>query len=504
MSTESGAAGATGALSGAGGTVRSGAGGTVRNGAGGFLALAGIAEHLEGSAEGDHWAQAGLVGDGVCLAQGYLSEAWATPIIAAGLVVLTGYNLACGFPFTPDVGDKFAHGAAKFGEIGQALDAARPTEDWTGSGSDSYLQRSRDQRERAQRMADADEQLRTILADQARQISAARDVADQSATVLGLSIPVALALLAFGPLGFVDSELVQITAVAAALGVATPAMEKLMNVATVNAARILTVAGEYSRVSAEASRSGPVTGFGPSPTDISPPAAPHPTSPPAARPDPVGAPPSGGTPGGPGAPSGGFPAGGAAPGADSGDGAVSSGGGAAPGGGSPGGLGRGGGASLEGAVTSPPALAAAPASIPVAPAAAGAGAPSGGLPGGAPGGGGPGLLGAMLGPATQAATQALGQAGQGTLPVPAASGAAPGPGTAPGTRPAALVSGDQPAEAAKDDAPPDDQKAADGAGPGGQGTRAPIHVEIELDPNQVTEPVHVVLDPKNTAPGPTV
>jgi hypothetical protein len=113
-------------------------------------------------------------------------------------------------------------------------------------------------------------------------------------------------------------------------------------------------------------------------------------------------------------------------------------------------------------------------------------------------------LGSLLGPAAQAATQALGQTGQGIPPVPAASGAAPGQGAAPGTRPATLVSGDQPAEAAKDDAPPDDQKVAEGAGPGGQGTRAPIHVEIELDPNQVTEPVHVVLDPKNTTPGPTV
>ena len=130
MSTESGAAAATGA--------HSGAGSTARGGAGGFLALAGIAEHVEGAGKGDHWAQAGLVGDGACLAQAYLRESWATPIIAAGLTALTAYSLACGFPFTPDEGDKFANGAAKFGEVGHALESAQPTGEWTGSGSDTY------------------------------------------------------------------------------------------------------------------------------------------------------------------------------------------------------------------------------------------------------------------------------------------------------------------------------------------------------------------------------
>jgi hypothetical protein len=506
MSTESGAAAATGALS--------GVGSTVRGGAGGFLALAGIAEHVEGSGKGDHWAQAGLLGDGICLAQAYLGEAWATPIIAAGLTALTAYSLACGFPFTPDEGAKFANGAAEFGKVGLALGAAQPTWEWTGSGSDTYGRRCLDQLELAQRMADADDRLHAILADQAQQIRAARDMVDQSATVLGISIPVAMALLAFGPLGFVDSELIQIAATVTALGVATPAMEKLMSEAAVNAARIRNVAGDYSQVAADASRTGSVAGFGPSADDVAPSGTARPTNPPAAKPGPAGTPPSGGAPSGTAAPGAGTPGAPHKPAAP-GEG-LPDGGSGASGAGVPRGVAPGGGASAAEAAPPPPASAVAPADAAVAPVSAGAGAPSGGLPGlpgAVPGGGGSGVLASMLGPATQAATQALGQAGQGATPAPAGAQSPPpaavpggtsGQGATPGTRPAALGPEQKPIGAVSEPEPepdPEDHAVADGAGPVGPGARAPIHVEIELDPNQLTAPVHVVLDPKNAMPG---
>lgn len=115
----------------------------------------------------------------------------------------------------------------------------------------------------------------------------------------------------------------------------------------------------------------------------------------------------------------------------------------------------------------------------------------------------------MLGPAAQAATQALGQTGQGTPTAPAAGQSQPPAGVPAGAQrqvppagPAELASDKRRDDAANDDAPPSaDQKAVAGAGPAGQETRAPIHVEIELDPSQLTAPVHVVLDPKNAVPG---
>ena len=123
------------------------------------------------------------------------------------------------------------------------------------------------------------------------------------------------------------------------------------------------------------------------------------------------------------------------------------------------------------------------------------------------------MLASMLGPATQAATQALGQAGQGATPAPAGAQSPPpaavpggtsGQGATPGTRPAALGPEQKPIGAVSEPEPepdPEDHAVADGAGPVGPGARAPIHVEIELDPNQLTAPVHVVLDPKNAMPG---
>lgn len=126
--------------------------------------------------------------------------------------------------------------------------------------------------------------------------------------------------------------------------------------------------------------------------------------------------------------------------------------------------------------------------VPAGSAPAGSGSPIGslpGLPGGAPGAGVSGVVSSLLGPAVQA----LGQIGQGT------SGAVGGTPVAAGpVSPKASVEPD--GEAAR--LAEADRKVApvEEAGAGGHGTRAPIHVEIELDPQQLNGPVHMTLDPK--------
>lgn len=82
----------------------------------------------------------------------------------------------------------------------------------------------------------------------------------------------------------------------------------------------------------------------------------------------------------------------------------------------------------------------------------------------------------LLGPAAQA----LGQIGQGT---PAAG------------QPGAAAS--VPVRAGQPDPGADEPHAVDEAEPGGSASRAPIHVEIDLDPTQLSEPVHLTFDPKN-------
>ena len=131
--------------------------------------------------------------------------------------------------------------------------------------------------------------------------------------------------------------------------------------------------------------------------------------------------------------------------------------------------------------------------------------PGGGVPslpgGGAPGGAGSGLLGALAGPAAQA----LGQLGQGgAAPQPGAASGVPGgaPSQVPGVRPAGPSDNQEradPEKAATEsaDAAESAHGPATGAAAGSQGSRAPIHLEIELDPEQLNDPVHLTLDPKN-------
>lgn len=482
----------------------------------------------------------GMFGTHQCKAQFVVGEAAATPILDAAAWVLLGYDRMTGGPFNADEGGKFKAGSEKFAAIADDLAAARPSDLWTGTGADAYRDRCDEQRRRALRMKDLDSRLAAIVKSESELIQNAQRLWDVQATIIGFAVPVALELMLIPFIGIVESEIFQAGVAAAALFPASATFFAVQAASAAHAAQITAIANEYQEIAASARLSGGSGGFAtpsgssappaPSaqPAPTGPPAGPAPTAPPGnAGPVAPPAPPANAGPvvAGPG---GGSGSGGG--GASSGGGSGSGGGGAGSGGGS----GAGGGSAPAGGGALPggggsgsgiPAGAAPAASAAPSPMASGLPGGLPGLPGGgAPGGAGTGLLGALAGPAAQA----LGQIGQGRQGGAAAGtpGAAPvGPGV-PGVQPATTAAERQPEdedgvidptdptaveaakidEAANEDGVDDTAGAGAGAAAGADGPRAPIHVEIELDPDQVSGPVHVVLDPNSAAPpsGPVV
>ena len=239
----------------------------------GTITAQGIREHV--SDVFDDGETVGLAGDlaglaqksGVTLATMSEAEAWllkaaATPVIAGGLQILLIYTFLAGWPVEPDVGGKFAAGSAKFGAVGDEIGAAQPSGAWSGSGSDAYLGRCEEQHARAQRVQDADERLRTILAAEADAVNETRDLLDRASAALGIAIVPAVLLLATGPEGILLSEAFQIAAVATALGIATPAMDALEAKSQANAGQIQQIAAEYSQVAATVKPLGAVAAPG--------------------------------------------------------------------------------------------------------------------------------------------------------------------------------------------------------------------------------------------------
>lgn len=426
-----------------------------------------------------------LFDDTISFTQFALGEAWATPIIAGGLDTLLVYSALCGDPVTPDVGAMFAAGATAFQGIENALNSAEPNSDWTGSAATEYALADATQTARAADMARADRTLQNVIADEAQQVAATRDFINDRASNLTEVIPAALAALALAPEGLVAFEAIQIAAVLAFVPLASAKVAELAWNASRNAQIIDRVAAEYSRVADDVVLTGisadPISGdgigVGRSTSAVGPgaPAGQGPASPAmtddsttsvpdgrgASTPMPA-APPAAPVPGGP------------SPAAASTFAPIGAGGGSMSPVGSPVSPGT------AGAAAASPGPVGGGAGLPSVPAVASGGGIPGigqtGLPGGASGGAGSGIVSSLLGPAAQA----LGQIGQGT---PAAG------------QPGAAAS--VPVRAGQPDPGADEPHAVDEAEPGGSASRAPIHVEIDLDPTQLSEPVHLTFDPKN-------
>ena len=219
-----------------------------------------IRGHPSAMKEHPGWSVAGIGADfigmmqplavagGEALGAARFAEAAATPIIAAALVSMMGMSNSCGFG-SPNDGQQFSSGADGFKKAADSLNGTKHPDSWQGSASDSYGSRNEEHQRRVVAMAEADEMVKKALADEAGQVTRTRDTLDHMQTILGLSIPVALAAYATPPpAGEALSMAIQVGAVAGTLPLAIQGMEALVSNASRNSATIEQAAQRYSEI----------------------------------------------------------------------------------------------------------------------------------------------------------------------------------------------------------------------------------------------------------------
>jgi EspA/EspE family len=372
-----------------------------------------------------------------------------SPILAAGQAAIADLRESTGSG-QPEAGEKLSDSEQRFHQATEVLKSAHPGGSWTGTGSDAYSAADSRQEDRTKKLAALDQQLHGVIAREAGQIARTRAKLDDESNGLA---EFGLTTIGYGLIPGVGPALKQaaeLQAVAKALSECSVELQTLTGEVNANAAEVQQLAGQYTGCVPE--QGAPYGG---------PPANPGPA-----------------------------PSAGAGPAQSPGGAGMGSGGGA--GAGSGGGSGAGGGAPSAGTPTVPD-MATQAMTEPATPGAAsdrsgggmssGLGSlPSGG--GGSPSGSGSGGggLASLIAEVIKAATQ---HSSNPKSPEEQAAEDA--------------EQKKQEEQAAKSEEAAVGQAAEPGAVPvaaagDAQGGRAPVHVELDVDPARLDQPMTVTLD----------
>lgn len=214
------------------------------------------AEHGKGAfLDGNPLAMLGVGADGIGVWQARKiatqgAAAAATPIIEAGLRIMTVMNNLCGF-MKPDEGSRYGEGADSFGEIGGDFTGTKPPESWTGDAANAYGAVNDLQKKRAAKIADVDREVQSLIKDQAKQVTDTRDAIDAMQT--GLSafiIPAVQALSIEIPpgAGVAMSTEIQMLGFQLTVPVASGAFSMLAAQGVQNAVKFHTLGQRYAEI----------------------------------------------------------------------------------------------------------------------------------------------------------------------------------------------------------------------------------------------------------------
>lgn len=192
----------------------------------------------------------GLGSDAIGIVQTFLSKAYATPIISAGLLAIQGMTMTCGIG-NPDSGDRFGQGAEKLEQAHQTLESAKPTSGWQGGASQAYTGQDAKQQERAREIAEADKKMEAVISKQAGQVNQTRSFLGTCATVLGYAILPAMAAKAF-PATAPFAIAIEVGAVAGSVPLAAGQTSMMNANSMANAVEISQAMGQYAKVAASA------------------------------------------------------------------------------------------------------------------------------------------------------------------------------------------------------------------------------------------------------------
>ncbi|MED5815002.1 EspA/EspE family type VII secretion system effector [Mycolicibacterium sp. 050232] len=245
----------------------------------------GIADHANGAKSSVPWAMAGIGSDFLSMGQlvategagalaksaaasgatssakalGNIAKGAGTPIINAGLIVLTMESNMLGFG-RPEDGARFTEGANHFVDAHSTLLRSAPPGDWTGDASKAYGDRNKEQQARAADMSSTDSAIQKVVADEARQVGDTRDFVSQMQTILSLSIVPALLAKATPVVGPALSTAIEVAAVAGTVPAATIQCHQMASRSGENAGKIKDLASRYESTNANAKIPG--GGFG--------------------------------------------------------------------------------------------------------------------------------------------------------------------------------------------------------------------------------------------------
>jgi hypothetical protein len=222
--------------------------------------------HTVGVAEDTRYTVAGLGADVISSGQSIaregaqklgdtrLAAAAATPIIAYGLRAMTIMSNLTGFE-GPERGDRYGRGAEAFSEVSGNHDTTSSPDSWEGTGSQAYSDRNREQKDRAELMAETDRIVKEALDKEAGEIEDTRRQIDHQVTELTWLIPAAIAAKFWNAppgSGEIASQIIQWGGVAKTLPIATQRMYRMIADSSENATVIRRAGATYDRIAAEA------------------------------------------------------------------------------------------------------------------------------------------------------------------------------------------------------------------------------------------------------------
>ena len=225
-------------------------------------------DHSTGVKDNAAWNLAGLGSDAISFGQtvaqqsakaldnSKIAEAWETPVIEAGLLILMGMSNSLGIG-EPESGDQFGAAADAYSRVSKTLSSTHSPESWDSASSEKYDQRNKSQKSRAEKMAQQDAVIKQALDEQRINVKNTRDFIDHRATALTAAIiPAVLAMdWQFPPgSGFALSMEIQWAAYAATVPFASERYGEMLGHAAIHAQDIMHAALEYDQVAREANQ----------------------------------------------------------------------------------------------------------------------------------------------------------------------------------------------------------------------------------------------------------
>lgn len=192
-----------------------------------------------------------------------------SPILDGGQLVIAGMKLTTGIG-EPDDGQRFGLASARHCDVTAILRSARPTDDWSGEGANSYAGQNVEQTTRTEALAAADHEVHRVLAAEAFQVNSHRDRLDDWYNWLA---DVGLVTYAIGLIPEVGQALKSVAdahAVLAAVGSCSLELYALSSEVGANTAALERLVGRYQHLKQTTN----LWSTGPDPDPSEPPSAP--------------------------------------------------------------------------------------------------------------------------------------------------------------------------------------------------------------------------------------